>query len=328
MLEQQELQGQASLGVLLRVLSTERQVLLLVQAVAETQQQRLTARQGPGMANVSVADEIAAAKKKETQLEHDLATTSDAPERAAIRQQLAALTNLLATYQAGNALSLSVQAVAETQQQRLTARQGPGVGVSVCMVLDVCNAWKQQDSKAFLNVCKRVLMYANIIVINDREQPPVECRMRALVDTGASIDLLIPLRKAQQLKLVERSRGHLKGFEGGRVDMIHYAPVVVKLPSDDSSGQEQTFKRADLAIYAKDVPLVQEEDLSNFAGFRQSQTLSPDGNLQLTPVNSPPRGDIAPTILGIEGLRKLRVTVNPEEALLCPMEFGDEWLVV
>ncbi|GFH29178.1 hypothetical protein HaLaN_27798, partial [Haematococcus lacustris] len=82
------------------------------------------------MANVSVADEIAAAKKKETQLEHDLATTSDALERAAIRQQLAALTNLLATYQAGN-------------------------------------AWKQQDSKAFLNVGKRVLMYANIIVIND-----------------------------------------------------------------------------------------------------------------------------------------------------------------
>ncbi|GFH24027.1 hypothetical protein HaLaN_21741 [Haematococcus lacustris] len=243
------------------------------------------------MANVSVADEIAAAKKKETQLEHDLATTSDALERAAIRQQLAALTNLLATYQAGN-------------------------------------AWKQQDSKASPNVGKRVLMYANIIVINDREQPPVECRMRALVDTGAGIDLLIPLRGAQQLKLVERSRGHLKGFEGGRVDMIHYAPVVVKLPSDDSSGQEQTFKRADLTIYAKDVPLVQKEDLSNFAGFRQSQPLSPDGNLQLTPVNSPPRGDIAPAILGIEGLRKLRVTVNPEEALLCPMEFGDEWLVV
>jgi hypothetical protein len=171
-------------------------------------------------------------------------------------------------------------------------------------------------------------MYANIIVINDRVQPPLECRMRALVDTAAGQELIIPPRKAQQLKLLERSRGYLTGFEEGRVDMIQYAPVLVKLPSDDSSGQEHTFKEADLTIYAKDVPFVQQEDLSNFAGFRQPQQLSPDGNLQLTPVHSPPKGDIATAILGIDGLRKLRVTVKPEQALLCPVESGDEWLIV
>lgn len=120
----------------------------------------------------------------------------------------------------------------------------------------------------------------------------------------------------------------MKGFEEGRVGMIHYAPVLVKLPGDDSSGEERIFKQADLSICAKDVPLVEQEDLSNFAGFRQTQQLSPEGNLQLTPVNSPPKGDVATAILGIDGLRKLRVTVKPDQAVLCPVEFGDEGLIV
>ncbi|KAJ9530045.1 hypothetical protein QJQ45_023326, partial [Haematococcus lacustris] len=66
------------------------------------------------MANVSVADEIAAAKKEKTQLEHDLARASDALERVAIRNQLAAVTNLLASYQA--AVAQEAQAAAAQLQ--------------------------------------------------------------------------------------------------------------------------------------------------------------------------------------------------------------------
>ncbi|KAL6751567.1 hypothetical protein V8C86DRAFT_2775520 [Haematococcus lacustris] len=237
---------------------------------------------GVQMANVSVADKVAAAEKEVAQQEHEIASASDALERAAIRNRLAAKDQLLASYRAGD-------------------------------------AWKQQGSKALLKVDGQVLMYANIIVINDRVQPPIECRMRALVDTAAGLELMIPPCKAQQLQLLERSRGHLKGGEEGWVEMIQYAPVLVKLTSEDSSGRVQTFRQADLTVFAKGVPLDEQEDVSDSAGCRQSQQLTPDGNLQLMPVNSPPRGDIATAIIGREGLRQLRVTVKPEQALLCPM---------
>ncbi|KAJ9511698.1 hypothetical protein QJQ45_018009, partial [Haematococcus lacustris] len=129
-------------------------------------------------------------------------------------------------------------------------------------------------------------------------------------------------------QLLERSRGHLKRVEEGWVEMIQYAPVLVKLTSEDSSGREQTFKQADLTVYSKSVPLVEQEDVSDSAGCRQSQQLTPDGNLQLMPVNSPPRGDIATAVIGSKGLRQLRVTVKPEQALLCPEdEYQDDmWM--
>lgn len=171
-------------------------------------------------------------------------------------------------------------------------------------------------------------MYVNIIVVNDRVVPPVECRMRALVDTGAGQELIIPSRKAKQLQLLERRRMCVKGYGEGRADMVEYAPVLVKLPGDDSSGHEHTFKEADLSVCAKDVPLAQEEDLGSFAGLRQPQQLSPEGNLQLTPVNSPPRGEVATTILGAQALKKLSVTINMEQAMMYPLEAGDEGLVV
>lgn len=171
-------------------------------------------------------------------------------------------------------------------------------------------------------------MYANIIVVNDREEPPLECRMRALVDTGSGAELIIPQRKAHQLKLRERSQGTITGYGGSTVQATRYAPVIVKLPSDDGTGHEQTYKEADLSVYAEVCPVVQQEDLNNFAGFRPSQQqLSPEGNLQLTPVNSPPRGVISPVILGMSGLIKLGLIVKPDQALLCPVELGDEWVV-
>lgn len=118
------------------------------------------------------------------------------------------------------------------------------------------------------------------------------------------------------------------GFAEGGVGMVQYAPVMVKLPGDDCGGQEQTFKQADLTVYAKSGPMPEaagQEDLHLFAGFRQTQQLSPEGKLQLTPVNSPPRGSIAPVILGIAALRRLHVTVEADKALLCPVEHSDDW---
>jgi hypothetical protein len=53
------------------------------------------------MANISVADKAAAVEDEMMQLERDLANVSDPAERAAIRIQLAANAQLLASYQAG-----------------------------------------------------------------------------------------------------------------------------------------------------------------------------------------------------------------------------------
>jgi hypothetical protein len=53
------------------------------------------------MANISVADKIVAVEAETAQLKLDLAKTVDAAERAGIRQQIAANTQLLASYQTG-----------------------------------------------------------------------------------------------------------------------------------------------------------------------------------------------------------------------------------
>jgi hypothetical protein len=53
------------------------------------------------MANISVADKAANVEEEIMQLKRDLANVSDPAERAAIRNQLAAKDQLLASYQAG-----------------------------------------------------------------------------------------------------------------------------------------------------------------------------------------------------------------------------------
>lgn len=63
-------------------------------------------------------------------------------------------------------------------------------------------------------------------------------------------------------------------------------------------------------------PLLEEEDLSGFAGLRQH--VINGGALQISPVSSPPRGTntIPAAILGIDGMSKLLVTLDPEQNCL------------
>ena len=161
-------------------------------------------------------------------------------------------------------------------------------------------------------------MYATAILVNDGVDPPRECRIRVCVDSGSGMELVIPKRKAEQLCLIVRDKTTAEGY-GGRVsNMTVYRPVLVKLPSTATDGSEEVYKQADLTVFASDdAGDDSEEDLSQFAGFRQAR--SEEGALQLSPLSSPPRGHMPKAILGIRGLAKLRVVVDPEHSRLLPI---------
>ncbi len=172
-------------------------------------------------------------------------------------------------------------------------------------------------------VTQRKHLYATAILINDNVDPPKQCTMRLMVDSGSGKELVIPKHKAEQLQLVQRDITTAEGYGGAISEMIVYKPLLVKLPATSSLGVEEVFKQADLTVFARNTPANAEErtqgeeDLSQFAGFRQATSV--DGALQLSPISSPPKGELPAAILGIQGLHKLRVLVDAEHSCLLPV---------
>jgi len=154
--------------------------------------------------------------------------------------------------------------------------------------------------------------------------PVKGCEIRALVDSGCTLELVIPKRKAEQLGLVERDRTTVTGFGDKISNMIVYRTALVKLPATVSGG-EVMYKQADLVVAARDVPLLQqEEDYSEFAGFRAPQVVLEDGAIQISPLSSPRSPTAVPeAILGLPGMKKLHLKLDAERCCLLPVVGGE-----
>jgi len=186
----------------------------------------------------------------------------------------------------------------------------------------VVGAWRQVDGSMLVD--KRKLLYATMIVENDAVNPVKGCEIRALVDSGCTLELVIPKRKAEQLGLVERDRTTVTGFGDKISNMIVYRTALVKLPAT-VSGDEVMYKQADLVVAARDVPLLQqEEDYSEFAGFRAPQVVLEDGAIQISPLSSPRSPTAVPeAILGLPGMKKLHLKLDAERCCLLPVVGGE-----
>lgn len=150
---------------------------------------------------------------------------------------------------------------------------------------------------------ERPHLYVTAILVNEVADPPRQCEMRLMIDTGSGMELVIP---KQKLQLVQFYKTTAEG-NGGCV----YKVVLVKLPSTATDGDQETFKEAELTVFSPDETVdgeEEEEDLSNLAGFRQACVEG--GALQLSPPRSPPRGNMPMAILGGAGLAKLRLEMD------------------
>ncbi len=141
-----------------------------------------------------------------------------------------------------------------------------------------------------------------------------------MIDTSSGEELIISRRKAQQLHLVQFDERAAEGY-GGRVQkMIVYRVVLVKLPSTASDGSQEIFKQAQLTVVSGDEAVDgedDEEDLRNFAGFRQARVEG--GALQLSSLMSLPISQFPEATLGGRGLAKLRLSVDPKHYRLYPI---------
>jgi hypothetical protein len=181
------------------------------------------------------------------------------------------------------------------------------------MLVDADDVSRQQGVRALPSISNRDLFYVNLIVVNYLTSH----RMRAVIDPGLNVDLVIPKHLALPLNLREHRRYGVTGFGEGVTNMIEYftaqlsIPVTVQIPCSD--GAERTFKEACLSIMAQDD--AKYEDVSNFSTF--TKTLSAQGNLQLDP-NRPPQHCRKLAVLGARGLHKLGLRLNPAGPELCP----------
>ncbi|CAL8469844.1 g9386 [Coccomyxa elongata] len=130
--------------------------------------------------------------------------------------------------------------------------------------------WMQVDGERLVEPDRQHL-YASAILVNENVDPPRQCEMRLMIDTGCGEELIIPRRKAQQLHLVQFDERAAEGH-GGRVHKtIVYRVVFVKLFSTASDGSQEVFKQADLTAISCDEAVDREdneEDLCNYARCR------------------------------------------------------------
>ncbi len=179
----------------------------------------------------------------------------------------------------------------------------------------------QIDRRRLVKGRKHLL--CDVTITNDYVDPPRMFRARALIDTGHSGELSIPLRKAVQLRLSERGDVSVIGYGGTRTAAKEYRPVLVSLPMlDPITGEQKPAREAFLAPWADSaLPIDQTASssvdpmLHQFAGLRD---VPAEGVVVLSPVTSPRPGQIADVIIGARGIEKLKLRLDLAHNLLFP----------